>query len=61
MLDFRKDGKSIGSEEHLQHVFTAAEIKAAAVAAGFDHAAAYEAFTFRKPLKDSERIYMICG
>ena len=60
-LDFRKDGKSLAEEEHLQHAFTAEEIKAAAVAAGFKHAAAYEAFTFRKPRKNSERIYIICG
>lgn len=60
-LEFSKSGKSIGQEEHMQHVFTAAEIKAAAVAAGFGHAAAYEAFTFRKPHTNSERIYIICG
>ncbi len=60
-LEFSKDGKNIGQEEHCQHVFTASEIKAAAVAAGFDHAVAYEAFTFRKPHKNCERIYIICG
>lgn len=61
VLDFIKGGKIIGSEEHLQHVFKADEIKAAAKAADFGHAVAYEAFSFRKPRKNSKRIYIICG
>ncbi|MCR5120447.1 MAG: class I SAM-dependent methyltransferase [Lachnospiraceae bacterium] len=60
-LEFFREGRRLGSEEHLQHVFTAAEIMAAAKAAGFKHAAAYEAFGFSKPRRTSERIYIICG
>ena len=46
-------------EVHRQRVFTAADIKEAAIRAGFTHAAAYDAFTYDKPRKCSERIYIV--
>ena len=48
-------------EVHRQRVFTASDIKEAAIRAGFTHAAAYDAFTYDKPRKCSERIYIVAG
>lgn len=47
------------AELHRQHPFTADEIKRAALRAGFTGGAAYDAFTFDKPRKGSERIYIV--
>lgn len=47
------------AELHKQHPFTAEEIKRAALRAGFAGGAAYDAFTFDKPKKNSERIYIV--
>ena len=47
-------------EVHRQRTFAAEEIKDAALKAGFRKAVAYDAFTFDKPKKNSERIYIIC-
>ena len=46
-------------ERHYQRTFAAKEIIEAARAAGFAHGAAYDAFTFDKPRKTSERIYIV--
>ena len=47
------------AELHRQHPFTADEIERAALHAGFTGGAAYDAFTFDKPRKGSERIYIV--
>ena len=46
-------------ERHYQRTFAAKEIIEAARGAGFAHGAAYDAFTFDKPRKTSERIYIV--
>ncbi|MBR6403105.1 MAG: class I SAM-dependent methyltransferase [Eubacterium sp.] len=55
-----KDGIRYEKEVHRQRVFTAAEIKEAAIKAGFSKAVAYDAFTFDKPKIKSDRIYIVC-
>ena len=57
-LEFFVDGKVI-REMHKQRAFSAQDIKAAAVKAGFSNAHAYDAFTFEKPRRKSERIYIV--
>ena len=47
------------TEVHRQRTFSAGDIKEAALNAGFRHGAAYDAFTFEKPKKRSERIYIV--
>ena len=55
-----EDGKwTIDNEVHKQQVFTGADIKTAAQAAGFKKAKVYGNMTFEKPRKDSERIYVV--
>ena len=54
-LDFSNGEK----EEHIQKVFNADEIKEAAMRAGFDRATVYDAFSFDKPKKKSNRIYVV--
>ena len=51
--------RTVENEIHKQHVFTAAEIKAAALGAGFSHATVYGNMTFEKPRKNSDRIYVV--
>ncbi len=46
-------------EHHRQRVFGAEDIKQAAKQAGFRRAWVYDAFTFDKPRKNSERIYVV--
>ena len=46
-------------EHHRQRSFSAGDIKQAALNAGFNKANVYDAFTFRKPLKSSGRIYVV--
>lgn len=46
-------------EVHKQRVFGASEIKEAAKKAGFNGAVVYDAFSFDKPRKGSDRIYII--
>ena len=59
-MQIKESGKwSATQEEHQQHVFTAKEIVAAAKLAGCTSAAAFDAFTFAKPKKHSERIYIV--
>ena len=59
-IKMREGGKwNLYEENHKQHPFTAAEIKRAALRAGFTKGAAYDAFTFDKPRKHSERIYIV--
>lgn len=57
-LEFYVDGRVI-REMHKQRAFSAMDIKNAALKAGFTSAAAYDAFTFNKPRKKSERIYIV--
>ena len=54
-----KKKQKVENEIHKQHVFTAAEIKAAALGAGFSHATVYGNMTFEKPRKNSDRIYVL--
>ena len=58
-LIFKDKHKQIREELHRQHVFKAADIVSAARKAGFVKGAAYDAFTFDKPKKCSERIYIV--
>ncbi len=51
--------RTIENEIHKQHVFTAAEIKAAALETGFSHATVYGNMTFEKPRKNNDRIYVV--
>ncbi len=46
-------------EVHRQRAYTAAEIIEAARRAGFIRGSAYDAFTFDRPRKNSERIYIV--
>ena len=46
-------------EVHKQRVFGASDIKEAAQKAGFKRAAVYDAFSFDKPRKGSDRIYVV--
>ena len=46
-------------EVHKQKVFGASDIKEAAQKAGFNCARVYDAFTFDKPRKGSDRIYVV--
>ena len=55
-----KEGYRYERELHKQRTFTADEIKRAAKRAGYKKAAAFDAFTFNKPRKNSERIYLVC-
>ncbi len=57
-LKFNSDGRVI-RERHRQRAFSAGDIKTAAIRAGFKKAVAYNAFTFAKPKRKSERIYII--
>ncbi|MBE5925341.1 MAG: class I SAM-dependent methyltransferase [Lachnospiraceae bacterium] len=54
VVDDRREKKE---ELHKQRCYRASEIKEAAIKAGFTHASVYDAFTFDKPRKKSERIY----
>ncbi len=54
-----KKKRTVENEIHKQHVFSAAEIKAAALGAGFSHATVYGNMTFEKPRKNSDRIYVL--
>ena len=51
--------RTVENEIHKQHVFSAAEIKVAALGAGFSHATVYGNMTFEKPRKNSDRIYVV--
>ncbi len=51
--------RTVENEIHKQHVFTADEIKNAALFAGFTHATVYGNMTFEKPRKNSDRIYVV--
>jgi trans-aconitate methyltransferase len=46
-------------EVHRQRVYTASDLKAAARKAGFSHIRGYDALTFDKPHKKSDRIYIV--
>ena len=54
-----KKKRTVENEIHKQHVFSAAEIKAAALGTGFYHATVYGNMTFEKPRKNSDRIYVV--
>ena len=54
------NGKRVTENEvHKQHVFTASEIKEAAIFGGFRSAKVYGDMTLEKPRKNSERIYLV--
>jgi len=62
MLDIKvKDGgKWVSTQEvHRQRAFAAREIIEAAKLSGFEKGGAYDAFTFDKPKKRSDRIYIV--
>ncbi|MBR1598532.1 MAG: class I SAM-dependent methyltransferase [Lachnospiraceae bacterium] len=60
LFDFVADGRHEHKKElHRQRCYHASEIKEAAITAGFAHGAVYDAFTFDKPRKRSERIYVV--
>ncbi len=50
---------TLKKEHHRQRAFSAADIKEAALKAGFDSATVYGDFTFMKPCKKCERYYVI--
>lgn len=56
---YEKGKEPISKELHKQRAFFAKDIKDAAIHAGFDSAIVYDAFTYDKPRKNSERIYII--
>ncbi len=49
----------IHNEKHKQHVFTAQDIKQAAIYGGFKSAKVYGNMTFEKPRLNDERIYVV--
>ena len=56
----KEGGKWVPTQEvHKQRAYTASEIIEAAKLAGFERGAAYDAFTFEKPRKRSDRIYIV--
>lgn len=62
LLDIKvKDGgKWVSTQEvHRQRAFAASEIIEAAKLSGFEKGGAYDAFTFDKPKKRSDRIYIV--
>lgn len=60
LFDCNESGKrEIKEELHKQRSYFAGQIKEAALKAGFSHGTAYDAFTFEKPKKRSERIYVV--
>lgn len=63
LLDFNitQDDGSIRNEKevHEQRAYSGQDIKECALNADFRKAVAYDAFTFEKPKKNSERIYII--
>lgn len=59
-INVRDDNGWIHTEErHRQRAYNAKEIVAAAMAAGFEKGRAFDAFSFDKPKKKSERIYVV--
>ncbi len=60
LFTYEEDGKLVKEKEvHRQRVYTASDLKAAARKAGFSHIRGYDALTFDKPHKRSDRIYIV--
>ena len=60
-FEITEDNGTIRNEKevHEQRGYSGQDIKKCAIRAGFKKAVAYDAFTFEKPKKNSERIYII--